>query len=99
MSFNYRLGQIGSFADDPQAAAKLRARPAEQVVDGLNLAAMNRLGLDYSGPVPDGHTFVGSLAAYRAGRFAHVPVELRMSRAAVTAVIWVNLPSDQHVRF
>ena len=58
--------------DDPQAAAKLRALPAEQVVDGLNLAAMNQPG--YSGPVPDGRTFVDSLATYRAGRFAHVPV-------------------------
>ncbi|WP_267388156.1 carboxylesterase family protein [Sphingomonas sp. GC_Shp_3] len=62
----------GIAADDPQAAAKLRALPAEQVVDGLNLAAMNRGG--YSGPVPDGRTFVDSLTAYRAGRFAHVPV-------------------------
>lgn len=62
----------GIAADDPQAAAKLRALPAEQVVDGLNLAAMR--GAGYSGPVPDGRTFIDSLAAYRAGRFAHVPV-------------------------
>ncbi|WP_267396597.1 MULTISPECIES: carboxylesterase family protein [unclassified Sphingomonas] len=62
----------GIAADDPRAAAKLRALPAEQVIGGLNLASMARGG--YSGPVPDGHTFVDSLAAYRAGRFAHVPV-------------------------
>jgi para-nitrobenzyl esterase len=62
----------GIAANDPQAAARLRALPAEQVIDGLNLAAMNRGG--YSGPVPDGRTFVDSLAAYQAGRFAHVPV-------------------------
>ena len=62
----------GIAANDLQAAARLRALPAEQVIDGLNLAAMNRGG--YSGPVPDGRTFVDSLAAYQAGRFAHVPV-------------------------
>ena len=62
----------GIAAHDPQAAAKLRALPAEQVVNGLNLASMGQGG--YSGPVPDGRTFVDALTAYRAGRFAKVPV-------------------------
>ena len=62
----------GVAADDPQAAAKLRALPADRVVGGLNLAAMNQPG--YSGPVPDGRTFVAPLPAYRSGRFARVPV-------------------------
>jgi para-nitrobenzyl esterase len=42
------------------------------VVNGLNLASMGQGG--YSGPVPDGRTFVDALTAYRAGRFAKVPV-------------------------
>ena len=71
----------GIAADDPQAAAKLRALPAEQVIDGLNLAAMNRPG--YSGPVPDGRTFVDAGEAYRAGRFAHVPVMIGATSADI----------------
>ncbi len=63
----------GIAVDDPQASAKLRALPAEQVVDGLNLATLGR-PRGYSGPVPDGRSFVDSLSAYRAGRFARVPV-------------------------
>jgi para-nitrobenzyl esterase len=71
----------GIAADDPQAAAKLRALPAEQVIGGLNLAAMNRGG--YSGPVPDGTTFVDSLPAYRAGHFAHVPMMIGATSADI----------------
>lgn len=62
----------GIAPEDEDAAIKLRALPAERVVDGLNLATMPRP--DYSGPVPDGRTFVDSIAAYRAGRFLHVPI-------------------------
>lgn len=67
----------GIASGDPQAAAKLRALTGEQVIDRLNLAklgAQQGEGRTYSGPVPDGRTFVDSLDAYRAGRFAHVPV-------------------------
>jgi len=63
----------GIAPDDPGAGAKLRALAPEQVVDGLNLATLGDRRA-YSGPVPDGTTFVDSLAAYRANRFAHVPV-------------------------
>lgn len=63
----------GIAADDPQAAERLRALPAEQVVDGLNLATLGR-ATGYSGPVPDGRDFVDVGTAYRTGRFAHVPV-------------------------
>ncbi len=63
----------GIAADDPAAATRLRALPAGQVVDGLNLASMGTTST-YSGPVPDGRAFVDSLQAYRTGRFAHVPV-------------------------
>ncbi|RZL57411.1 MAG: carboxylesterase [Sphingomonas sp.] len=71
----------GIAADDPQAAAKLRALPAEQVVDGLNLASMGQGG--YSGPVPDGRTFVDARAAYDAGRFAKVPVMIGATSADI----------------
>ncbi|MGU3316872.1 carboxylesterase/lipase family protein [Sphingomonas sp. M6A6_1c] len=71
----------GIAADDPQAAAKLRALPAEQVIDGLNLASMGQGG--YSGPVPDGRTFVDARAAYDAGRFAKVPVMIGATSADI----------------
>lgn len=67
----------GIAVTDPQAAAKLHALTGEQVVDGLNLATLGEqqgAGRTYSGPVPDGRTFVDSHDAYRSGRFAHVPV-------------------------
>lgn len=63
----------GIAADDPQAAAKLRALAPDQIVDGLNLASVGQT-TDYSSPVPDGTVFTDSLDAYQAGRFAHVPV-------------------------
>ena len=61
----------------PTASAALHALSGEQVVDGLNLATLGQQqgeGRTYSGPVPDGRTFVDGRDAYRAGRFAHVPV-------------------------
>jgi len=61
----------------PAAATALHALSGEQVVDGLNLATLGQQqgdGRTYSGPVPDGRTFVDGREAYRAGRFAHVPV-------------------------
>lgn len=61
----------------PAASAALHALSGEQVVDGLNLATLGQQqgeGRTYSGPVPDGRTFVDGRDAYRAGRFAHVPV-------------------------
>jgi len=60
---------------DPQAVAKLRALSADQVVDGLNLASRPAQGAaTYSGPVVDGRIVVDPLDAYRADRFAAVPV-------------------------
>jgi para-nitrobenzyl esterase len=61
----------------PAAAAALHALSGGQVIDGLNLATLGQQqgeGRTYSGPVPDGRTFVDGRKAYSAGRFAHVPV-------------------------
>ncbi|KQN07984.1 carboxylesterase [Sphingobium sp. Leaf26] len=67
--------QKGIAADDPQAVAKLRALPADTIVDGLNLAALFTPGpRTYSSPIADGKVAVDSIAAYRTGRFARVPV-------------------------
>ncbi|NWK96360.1 carboxylesterase [Sphingobium lactosutens] len=65
----------GVRADDPNALAKLRALPADTVVDGLNLASLFAGSpREHSSPIADGRIAVDSLAAYQARRFAKVPV-------------------------
>lgn len=69
----------GIAPDDPQALAKLRGLSAEQVTDGLNLATMGAPAAGpktFSGPVVDGTIAVDPETAYRAGRFARLPVML-----------------------
>ncbi|GAA0296665.1 hypothetical protein GCM10009087_03060 [Sphingomonas oligophenolica] len=65
----------GIAGQDPAALEKLRALPAQEVVDGLNLATMQRPGpRTASGPFADGKLAVDVKAAYASGRFAPVPV-------------------------
>jgi para-nitrobenzyl esterase len=66
----------GIAGDDPKALARLRALPAEQVVDGLNLAALFGQGPrpPFSSPFADGRVTVDIAKAYASGKFAHVPV-------------------------
>ena len=62
-------------ADDPAALAKLRALPAQDIVDGLNLAALFANGRrTHSNPIADGRIARDSLEAYRTGQFIKVPV-------------------------
>lgn len=59
----------------PDALAKLRALPADTMIDGLNLATLSAPGpRTYSSPIADGRIAVDALAAYQAGKFARVPV-------------------------
>lgn len=68
-------GKKGIASDDPEAVAKLRALPANAVVDGLNLAALFAPDpRTHSSPIADGQIAIDSLAAYGAGHFAKVPV-------------------------
>jgi para-nitrobenzyl esterase len=74
----------GIAADDPQALDKLRALPAEAVVDGMNLA--NHPPADpptYLGPVVDGKLAVDSGRAFADGRFARVPVMIGATSADI----------------
>lgn len=74
----------GIGADDPHALDKLRALPADQVVDGMNLA--NRAPQDpatYFGPFADGKVAVDSGAAFASGRFAKVPVMIGATSADI----------------
>ncbi|WP_443478920.1 carboxylesterase family protein [Novosphingobium aerophilum] len=70
----------GIAANDASALAKLRALPAEQVVDGLNL--MHR-GPTYAGPFADGRIAVNPIAAFESGRFNHVPVMVGATSADI----------------
>jgi para-nitrobenzyl esterase len=74
----------GVVADDPQALDKLRALPADEVVDGMNLA--NRPAGDaptYIGPFADGKLAVDSSRAFAEGRFAKVPVMIGATSADI----------------
>ncbi|NIA57895.1 carboxylesterase family protein [Massilia sp. TW-1] len=74
----------GIAADDPHALDKLRALPADQVVDGMNLA--NRAPQDpatYFGPFADGKVAVDTGAAFASGRFAKVPVMIGATSADI----------------
>ncbi|HUD27356.1 MAG TPA: carboxylesterase family protein [Novosphingobium sp.] len=60
---------------DPRALARMRALPAEQVVDGLNLAALfGGPRPAFSSPFVDGRIVVDAAKAYASGKFAKVPV-------------------------
>ncbi|MBW4039033.1 MAG: carboxylesterase family protein [Acidobacteria bacterium] len=65
----------GIHGSGPDALAKLRALPADQVVNGLNMASMQQAAPTYSGPMIDGQIVTASAdAAYLAGTQLHVPL-------------------------
>lgn len=74
----------GIAADDPAALDKLRALPADQVVDGLNLATFMQRGTPtYHGPFVDGKIAVDSGAAFASGRMHEVPVMIGATSADI----------------
>jgi para-nitrobenzyl esterase len=73
----------GIAADDPQALEKLRALPADEVVDGLNLANRPSGDPTYFGPFADGRLAVDSGRAFAEGRFARVPVMIGATSADI----------------
>lgn len=67
----------GIAPDDPEALRKLRALPANAVVDGLNLSSLINRDATlrfYAGPFADGQLAVDPANGFASGRFAHVPV-------------------------
>jgi len=74
----------GIAAGDPQALDKLRALPADTIVDGMNLAS--RAPQDpptYVGPFADGQLAVDAGAAFASGQFAKVPVMIGATSADI----------------
>jgi para-nitrobenzyl esterase len=65
----------GITGDDSEALKKLRALPAETVVDGLNMASMGPAASTYPGPMIDGKvTTAAAEALYKQGKYQHVPM-------------------------
>jgi para-nitrobenzyl esterase len=73
----------GIAADDPQALEKLRALPAAEVVDGLNLANRPSGDPTYLGPFADGRLAIDAGRAIAEGRFARVPVMIGATSADI----------------
>jgi len=70
--------------DDPKALEKLRALPADSIVDGLNLANFMQQGTPtYHGPFVDGKLAIDSRAAFAAGRMHKVPVMIGATSADI----------------
>ncbi|MBB5317080.1 carboxylesterase/lipase family protein [Tunturibacter empetritectus] len=65
----------GIEGEDAAALEKLRALPAEAIVDNMNMANMNAEAATYSGPVIDGTIMRGEVGAmYAAGMQHSVPI-------------------------
>jgi len=65
----------GITGDDAEALEKLRALPAETVVDGLNMASMGPAASTYPGPMIDGKIVTDTVEhLYKEGKYQHVPM-------------------------
>lgn len=61
--------------DDSEALKKLRALPAEAVVDGLNMASMGPAASTYPGPMIDGKIVTNKIEVlYKEGKYQNVPM-------------------------
>ena len=84
-------------ADSPDALARLRALPGEQVIDNLNLATLSQPRADYVGPYADGKIAVSPTAAYAAGRFAKVSVMVGTTSADIGGPTGVMIAGARQV--
>jgi para-nitrobenzyl esterase len=65
----------GITGDDAEALKKLRALPADAIVDNLNMASMMQAAKTYPGPMIDGKIVTGENSdIYLAGTQQHIPV-------------------------
>jgi para-nitrobenzyl esterase len=65
----------GITGDDSDALKKLRAVPAETVVDGLNMSSMGSAENTYPGPMIDGKVVTHTTESlYKKGKYQHVPL-------------------------
>lgn len=72
VSFARKMGIQG---DGPAALKKLRALPAKDIVDGMNMASMAAANSTYPGPMIDGKVVTAQPETlYKEGKYRHVPV-------------------------
>ncbi len=72
----------GITGDDAEALRKLRALPAEAIVDNLNMASMMQAAKTYPGPMIDGKIVTEENSdAYLAGTQQHIPVIVGVNSA------------------
>jgi para-nitrobenzyl esterase len=72
MAFAKKNGITG---EDAEALKKLRALPAETVVDGLNMASMGPAASTYPGPMIDGKIVTDTVEnLYKEGKYQHLPM-------------------------
>jgi para-nitrobenzyl esterase len=66
---------MGIEGDGPAALRKLRALPAKDIVDGMNMASMAAANSTYPGPMIDGKVVTAQPETlYEEGKYHHVPV-------------------------
>lgn len=76
----------GIASDDRQALAKLRALPADAVVDDLNLMALFAPSTGprtFASPFADGRIALDQRKTYEGGKFAHVPMMIGATSADI----------------
>lgn len=90
IAFARKMGIDGT---GPAALAKLRALPAEQVVDGLNMASMGKQAGIYVGPMIDGKIVTMTPAqALRSGHYWKVPFMIGTNSMDIGFPMWHTLP-------
>jgi para-nitrobenzyl esterase len=66
---------MGIHGDGPAALKQLRALPAKDIVDGMNMASMGPAAATYPGPMIDGKVVTAQPETlYKEGKYHHVPV-------------------------
>ena len=93
---------FGIAGEGPRALAELRALPAARIVDGLNMASMERDAAYVGGPVIDERLYFGAaVPAYAKGMGARVPVmigtnsaELGTAKAPSLAALFAGFGPD-----
>lgn len=83
---------MGIDGTGPAALAKLRALPAEKIVDGLNMASMGRQSAIYGGPILDGKIVTETpQQALLSGHYRKVPIIIGTNSADIGFPHWHTL--------
>lgn len=82
----------GITGTDDAALAQLRALPADKVVDGLNMASMQKAAPTYGGPIEDGVIVTQTpQEALQSGNYAKVPLMIGANSADIGFPRWHTL--------